>query len=325
MRADGSSPRATSRPATSGPCRTWWGHVLDHFAPADFEPGGLRAPQRLLHGLGALPGLLHDVAPLRGRTARRFRAVNIAHHVDMGGRRSRVPRSWTCARAFQEGLRILPVRVARRGELREDVLRLILGNVRLPEIVRGDLLAQRNANAGRGGAVRGARRQARSRSGRDRHRRDPGPLRGAECASSSKPFPTERGATRTSWTTTPGPASPFASTSRSPWTETRSSSTGRAAAIRWKPGINSYINYTRAYSGFAIKVFTDPHLPQNEGVNRPVEIRARSGIVLQPRVPGPEQRARHQPDPDVRGGVRGVREDAPGAREWRASRTGATR
>ena len=47
---------------------------------------------------------------------------------------------------FQEGLRILPVRVMRGGEFDEDILRLILGNVRLPEILRGDLTAQRNAN-----------------------------------------------------------------------------------------------------------------------------------------------------------------------------------
>ena len=52
-------------------------------------------------------------------------------------------------------------------------------------------------------------------------------------------------------------------------------------------GINSYINYTRAYSGFAVKVFTDPHLPQNEGVNRPIEVRARPGSFFNPEFPAP--------------------------------------
>jgi len=47
---------------------------------------------------------------------------------------------------FQEGLRILPVRAMRAGEFDEDILRLILGTSRLPDILRGDLTAQRNAN-----------------------------------------------------------------------------------------------------------------------------------------------------------------------------------
>src|SRR3546814_14112694 len=34
----------------------------------------------------------------------------------------------------------------REGKFVEDVLRLILGNVRLPDMMRGDLIAQRNAN-----------------------------------------------------------------------------------------------------------------------------------------------------------------------------------
>ena len=48
--------------------------------------------------------------------------------------------------AYQEGLRILPVRFARGGALDEDTLRLVLGNVRLPDKVRGDLLAQNIMN-----------------------------------------------------------------------------------------------------------------------------------------------------------------------------------
>jgi N-methylhydantoinase B len=52
-------------------------------------------------------------------------------------------------------------------------------------------------------------------------------------------------------------------------------------------GINSYINYTRAYSAFAVKVFTDPHLPQNEGANRPIEVVAREGSFFNPRFPAP--------------------------------------
>ena len=84
---------------------------------------------------------------------------------------------------FQEGLRILPVRILRGGEFDEDVLRLILGNVRLPDILRGDLTAQRNAN------FVGAQRMAKlyEEHGLDadgpRGGRDPRPLGSSACAS----------------------------------------------------------------------------------------------------------------------------------------------
>jgi N-methylhydantoinase B len=51
--------------------------------------------------------------------------------------------------------------------------------------------------------------------------------------------------------------------------------------------LNSYINYTRAYSLFAVKVFTDALLPQNGGVIRPIHVRAREGSFFNPREPAP--------------------------------------
>src|SRR5437588_12733723 len=43
---------------------------------------------------------------------------------------------------YQEGLVIPAVRLYRRGEVQEDVMRMILANVRTPEERRGDLNAQ---------------------------------------------------------------------------------------------------------------------------------------------------------------------------------------
>jgi len=51
--------------------------------------------------------------------------------------------------------------------------------------------------------------------------------------------------------------------------------------------LNSYINYTRAYTLFAIKVFTDALLPQNGGVIRPIHIKAREGSFFNPHEPAP--------------------------------------
>ena len=38
------------------------------------------------------------------------------------------------------------MRFVREGKFDEDILRMVLGNVRMPDKVRGDLLAQHNAN-----------------------------------------------------------------------------------------------------------------------------------------------------------------------------------
>jgi N-methylhydantoinase B len=43
---------------------------------------------------------------------------------------------------WQEGLQIPPIKIAERGELRDDLIDLYLANVRYPELLHGDLLAQ---------------------------------------------------------------------------------------------------------------------------------------------------------------------------------------
>ncbi|HEY1204397.1 MAG: hydantoinase B/oxoprolinase family protein [Bryobacteraceae bacterium] len=69
-----------------------------------------------------------------------FYVANRAHHADVGGMS---PGSMPLAREiYQEGLRIPPSLLVRSGRLDEDLLRLILANVRTPEERRGDLLAQ---------------------------------------------------------------------------------------------------------------------------------------------------------------------------------------
>ncbi len=72
-------------------------------------------------------------------------AVTRAHHSDVGGMRPGSMPS-DSRDIYQEGLIIPPIRLVRQGAYVEDVLRLILANVRTPRIRRGDLLAQIGAN-----------------------------------------------------------------------------------------------------------------------------------------------------------------------------------
>jgi N-methylhydantoinase B len=64
-----------------------------------------------------------------------------AHHADVGGME---PGSMpgNSQEIYQEGLVIPAVRLYRRGELQDDVMRMILANVRTPDERRGDLNAQ---------------------------------------------------------------------------------------------------------------------------------------------------------------------------------------
>ena len=73
-----------------------------------------------------------------------FFVANRAHHSDVGGMS---PGSMPVARElYQEGLILPPVRLARRGRIVDDVLALVLANVRTPDEREGDLTAQIAAN-----------------------------------------------------------------------------------------------------------------------------------------------------------------------------------
>ena len=74
----------------------------------------------------------------------RFFAANRAHHSDVGGM---TPGSMPLSRSiFQEGVRIPPVRLVRGGQVVEDVMQLVLANVRTPVEREGDLTAQIASN-----------------------------------------------------------------------------------------------------------------------------------------------------------------------------------
>lgn len=81
---------------------------------------------------------------LEGEDAPRFYCANRAHHADVGGHH---PGSMAPSRDVHgEGLRIPPVRLVRGGEVDDEVLELLLANMRVRRERRGDLLAQWAAN-----------------------------------------------------------------------------------------------------------------------------------------------------------------------------------
>ncbi|CAF0705372.1 hydantoinase B/oxoprolinase family protein [Candidatus Methylacidithermus pantelleriae] len=81
-----------------------------------------------------------------------FYVASRAHHSDVGGM---TPGSMgLCREVFQEGLRIPPVLLWKKGVLQNDIWQLVLANVRTPWEREGDLLAQRAANEAGEGRLR---------------------------------------------------------------------------------------------------------------------------------------------------------------------------
>ena len=213
-------------------------------------------------------------------------AVDIAHHVDVGGAAPGSQEVAGVVEAYQEGLRILPVKFVRDNEFDSDILRMILANVRVPDKLLGDLKAQRNAN------FVGANRY---RELYESHGEEMMDLAIEEILTRSETRIRDRISELPDGTYVfedsiddSGPNTDrihvhVAITIKDDhMTIDFSGSSDQVPA-----GINSYINYTIAYSSFAAKVLTDAILPQNDGASRPITVTARKGSFFNPQFPAP--------------------------------------
>src|SRR5712671_1967797 len=206
-----------------------------------------------------------------------------AHHADVGGME---PGSMpgNSREIYQEGLVIPAVKLYRRGELQEDVLRMILANVRTPIERRGDLNAQLAALrvgearlgelAGRYGAdlvtagFAAILDYAERRMRRRLAELPPGIYRGEDFldddGSSDEPV-------RVNLAITVSPdrlVLDFAGSSAQ------------------RPGnINAVAPMTYSAVFFAVKILADPEIPVNAGTFRSVELKIPEGSFLAARPP----------------------------------------
>jgi N-methylhydantoinase B len=108
------------------------------------EPGDVAILNDPYRGGTHLPDITM-VAPvfLRNRGKADFYVANRAHHADVGGM---FPGSMgLCREIAQEGVRIPPVKLMRKGSMDKQVLAILLANVRTPREREGDLTAQLGA------------------------------------------------------------------------------------------------------------------------------------------------------------------------------------
>jgi N-methylhydantoinase B len=262
-------------------------HVLRYFPADTLKPGDSILVNDSFIGAGHFPDT-YEIMPvfLDARRLVGFVACS-AHQVDMGGAAPGSQKVHGVTESYQEGLRILPVRFVREGRIDEDILRIVLGNVRVPDKVRGDLLAQHTANL----------------TASERLAKIFGDY-GAETVESTYKAILDRSeqSMREALAKVPvgtysfedhmddyGPGTPpirmavdvtFDGKGEVEFDFSRSSDAVPAA-------INSYINYTRAYVVFAIKSFCNALEPQTEGSMRPIKLKVREGSFFNPRFPAP--------------------------------------
>ena len=260
-------------------------HILEVYPASELAPGdGILLNDSAL-GSGHFPDVylicpVHRDGELIGYSA------TIAHQVDVGGAAPGSQMVHGVTEAYQEGLRILPVRAVRNNRFDEAVLRLVLGNVRLPDVVRGDLLAQHGANligqrqlallyARHGAAVMEQTiEQILRHSEREMRERIAALPDGVYtfCDHIDDFGPSTEAVRVAVKVTIKGSDIAF---------DFSESSDQVPAAL------NCYLNYTRAYCFFAVRIFAGLQIPQNSGAVRPITVTAREGSFFNPVFPAP--------------------------------------
>ena len=258
-------------------------NVLKYHAPDSLKPGDAILLNDSFLGGGHFPDFFLTSPVFRDGQLIAY-AVTTAHQVDMGGAAPGSQRVQGISEAYQEGLRILPIRVVREGKFDDDLMRMILGNVRVPTKVRGDLMAQLNANhvcaerLNRMYDAYGEDTMARTIDALlDRSERETraiiaklpaGRFEFEDYLDDSGPG-TDPIRVKVAVTVGDG--------------EIEIDFTGSGGTVQ--AALNSYINYTRAYGVFATRCLTQANMPNNEGSFRPITVKAEEGSFFNPRFP----------------------------------------
>ncbi|MGH6681194.1 MAG: hydantoinase B/oxoprolinase family protein, partial [Bradyrhizobium sp.] len=115
--------------------------VIKRYGKGEIRPGDMFVSNDPFAGRGSHLPDVACLAPVFHDGKLVLFVSNIAHHADIGGM---APGSMAggMTEIYQEGLRIPPVHLVNQGVIDEEMLELILLNVRVPRERRGDYMAQ---------------------------------------------------------------------------------------------------------------------------------------------------------------------------------------
>ena len=267
-----------SVPSFTGTAAATLRHMLAKFPPDSLAPGDVIATNDAWMGTGHL----FDINVMRpvfrnGRIA--GYTMSITHLPDIGG----LGFGAAATEIYHEGLRLPICRLARAGRLDEPMLDVIRANVRVPEQVFGDLMANLSCNEV------GARQllEFMDEYGLD----DLGPLSAAIRGQSERAI-RDRIADL--------PDGVYEGTLDIEGIDDalrlacRAEVAGRGIALDFAGtsppvhrGINVPLCYTRAMACYAVKCLTVPDMPNNEGAVAPIRISAPEDSILNAQPPYP--------------------------------------
>jgi N-methylhydantoinase B len=260
------------------------GHVLREYPPGSLEPGDAVVLNDLYMGSGHLPDFFLTTPVFHHGRLVGF-VVDCAHQVDVGGAAAGSQAVEGITEFYQEGIRVLPTKLWRGGEVNREVMRLITGNVRVPEIVEGDLRAMRNA--GRIGELRllelfvrygtetvlATWEEILAHSERE--------MRAAIREVPSGRYPAEDFYDDCGRDTDPLRVFVTVIVESDEITVDFEGSSPQT-----RSGMNSAFNYTLSYTWHTVKsALVQQTLPQNAGTMRPIRARAPAGSLFNPRPP----------------------------------------
>ena len=255
------------------------GHFLSKRAASEWKPGDVGICNDPWLTSGHLPDVT-IVAPIfHGRRLLGW-AGSIAHMADIGGT------LWSAdtREVFEEGIRIPFSLLMREGTYNEDLVRILRANVRIPDLVMGDIAAQVSAGEA---AARGLRTLADherisdfseiSRAIRDRSeavmRRAIAEIPNGVYKSVVDMDGTDDGPIHIEVTIKKKGGEMFIDYA--------------GTSPQARRAINTVLNYTEAYTCYPLKCLLDPMSPRNDGSYKMIHVSAPEGSILNPRFPAP--------------------------------------
>ncbi len=252
-------------------------NILARFGAAGLQEGDVIATNDPWIAGGHLPDLT-VIRPVFRRGELVAMAASTAHLPDIGGR------VWSadCNEVFEEGFRIPPIKILRGGEPDPLFFEILRSNVRNPDDVEHDIMAQITATRfGAEGLLRLLERYPDvelSALALDILRRSEANMRESIARLPRGAYEHE--------VTLDGFDEELTIRCRVEATGDgglRVDFEGSSPQQPW--GINSVIHYTRAYASYALKCALSPDAPCNEGSFRPIDVRAPEGSVLNAQPP----------------------------------------
>ena len=267
-----------SQPSFTGTAPPTLRHMLAHFPPETLAPGDVLITNDPWMGTGHLFDVNVMRPVFRGERLAGY-TVSVTHLPDIGG----LGFGTGASDVYQEGIQIPINRLYRAGELNEELLEMLLANLRLRDMVSGDIMANVTCNEVGGRALL----EFMDKYGLD----DLAPLATAIIRQTEQAmrmaiaeipdgvYSNEIEAEAIEGNVT------LAITVTVAGSDITLDYAGTGPAVPY--GINVPLCYTRAYTNYAVKNLTIPEVPNNEGAGNPVTLRAPENSILNALPPFP--------------------------------------